>query len=151
MKKQPLSVTSKASSFLSKRFTSPPIKVKPSLTGPALGWDDLPPLPDTRLRTPFEIKYPQYASLKGTKPQYKPQIIGTPEVPVEQPSSQRIINGKINGLDVKWDQKQGKLLLKDVKDLASNVAYVDGVPYAFLHYRDKDGPKMQKLILSDLI
>lgn len=140
------------SSFASNRFSSPPIKVMPSLTGPVIGWDSgLPPLPDTRPRTPFEVRYPQYAAIKGAKPQYMPRVIGTPEVPVERPPQKRIINGKINDLDVKWDQKTGKLLLRDVKDLAGNVAYIDGVPYAFLHYRDKDGPKLQKLILSDLI
>lgn len=145
-----LALATKAN-FLSNRFSSPPIKVMPSLTGPAHRWDDLPPLPDQRLRTPFEIKYPQYAALSTAKPQYTPQIIGTPQVPVQRPANQRIINGKINDVDVKWDQKDGKLLLRDVKQLAGNVAYVDGVPYAFLHYRDKDGPKLQKLILSDLI
>lgn len=145
-----LAVATKAN-FLSNRFSSPPIKVMPSLTGPAHSWDNLPPLPDQRLRTPFEVKYPQYAGFGTARPQYTPQIIGTPQVPVERPANQRIINGKINDVDVQWDQKDGKLLLRDVKQLAGNVAYVDGVPYAFLHYRDKDGPKLQKLILSDLI
>lgn len=147
---QHLAAATKAN-FLANRFNSPPIKVMPSITGPAHSWDNgLPPLPDTRLRTPFEVKYPQYAALKTVKPQYTPPV-GTAQVPFPRSSNERVINGKINDIDVKWDQKDGKLLLRDVKELAGNVAYVDGVPYAFLHYRDKDGPKLQKLILSDLI
>ena len=133
----------------SSRFNSPPIKVTPSRIGPAQDWSSgVPPLPETRLRTPFEVKYPQFANLK---PQYTPQIPGARQVPYGQPSGPRIISGKINDVDVKWDQQEGKLLLQDAKQLSGNVAYIDGVPYAFLHYRDEDGPKLQKLILSDLI
>ncbi|KAK8398966.1 hypothetical protein O3P69_004225 [Scylla paramamosain] len=133
----------------SDRFNSPPIKVTPSRTGPTQTWNSgLPPLPEHRLRTPFEVKYPQFANLK---PQYTPQITDARQVPFARQTGPRVISGKINGVDVKWDQREGKLLLQDVKQLAGNVAYIDGVPYAFLHYRDDDGPKLQKLILSDLI
>ena len=139
-------------STFSSRFNSPPIKVMPSRTGAANSWNsDLPPLPETRLRTPFELRYPQYTDLKGTKPQYTPNIVATPQVPFKRNTGPRVISGKINDVDVKWDQRDGKLMLQDVKQLAGNVAYIEGVPYAFLHYRDEDGPKLQKLILSDLI
>lgn len=62
-----------------------------------------------------------------------------------------VIQGKINETDAVWDRRTNQLILKDPSGLRKSMAVIGGVPYTFLQYVDHEGPKVQKLILRDLV
>lgn len=138
-----------------------------SLSIQNLNWgSNLPPLPNIRPRTPFELRYPQFTSgdsshlatgdRRGkenleTRSSQRQNSQRMKNVLLQARGSPYLIPGKINNLNVVWDRRSNELILQDISKLRSNVVYIEGVPYAVMQYDDKDGPKMQKMILTDLI
>nr|XP_027233368.1 uncharacterized protein LOC113824779 [Penaeus vannamei] len=113
---------------------------------PVVGWSDganLPPFPPRRPRTPFEVRYPDYANAPSSQRAGRMYTGGR--------GSPGVIQGKINETDAVWDRRTNQLILKDPSGLRKSMAVIGGVPYTFLQYVDHEGPKVQKLILRDLV
>ena len=143
---------------------------------------DLGPLPSGRPKTPFAIKYPEFADQsdisiypitinnssglkrKRTKEDFnkiqsainkasysKKKLGNSIKNYVGFPSKPYIIQGRVNGFPVLWDQKENTLITKNKEKLEESIVIIRGVPCIFVHYILDSKPKMQKMVLNDYI